>query len=621
MYERSAIVLEKYFNKILGFDKKANLKNVYKDYKDIIEEIEGYQKILKEEDEIINEFDDTANDIRNIQQEQKKIYKANLRFEEDRNKLFDSFDEDPSTVERRLKKIEECIEENNIRLKELRELFTNSLTKFVEKQKQRNKYSRNRRSEEKIHLDMIEKSNKNIEEVDVSILKDIKNFINSDDNMLKREVTEIMMNNGKDERVPFDESVIENAVNIKIKIAKKEAECYILIYDRMRKLLLDANNDDIKLDKYKKVLRDVIVKLEFLKAQKMYIVSFLDNERMTTINGLKVHKQLMEDACKNFELDMAQFNNLYELILKEISGKASKKAYKELYNKEYLKNIEDKEKSFEKEVNNIKIKAGTIINSNYWRIEEIKNIYQVFQNEVSEKFEKDLSEFKLEETEESINFEVAEEVIYNKEKIIDDIFKSEIDNNGEYIEEYEDEEYDENDNYEESEDIKEDISEEYDEEEYYEEDDDNYDSEEEYEDGQDDKYEEYEEYEYEEDDETEYEEDSSIYEDDEDDEDEEDDSDNDDEYIEYYEEDEEEYEENDDEYEYYEEDDDDFDEQEEEENDYDEKDENNIIINKLEDNNQAEHKKNSKGKRYIEGKRYAQSKKGIFNKLFKDKKD
>lgn len=615
MYERSAIVLEKYFNKILGFDKKANLKTVYKDYKDIIEEIEGYQKILKEEDEIINEFDDTANDIRNIQQEQKKIYKSNLRFEEDRNKLFDSFDEDPSAIERRLKKIEECIEGNNSRLIELRELFTNSLTKFVEKQKQRNKYSRNRRSEERIHLDMIEKSNKNIEEIDVAILKDIKTFINSDDNILKREVTEIMMNNGKDEKVPFDESVIENAVNIKIKIAKKEADCYILIYDRMRKLLLDANNDDIKLDKYKKVLRDVSVKLAFLKAQKMYIVSFLDNERMTTINGLKVHKQLMEDACEKFELDMAQFNNLYDLILKEISGKASKKAYKELYNKEYLKNIEDKEKSFEKEVNNIKIKAGTIINSNYWRIEEIKNIYQVFQNEVSEKFEKDLSEFKLEETEESSDFEVAEEIVYNKEKIIDDIFKTETDNNVEYIEEYEDEEDDEN--YQESEDIEEDISEEYDEEEYYEEDDyDNYDSEEEYEDEKEDKYEEDE---YEEDDETEYEEDSSIYEDEEY---EEDDSDN--EYIEYYEEDEdeEEYEENDDEYEYYEEDDDEnFDEQEDEDNDYDEKDENNIIINRLEDNNQSEHKKNSKGKRYIEGKRYAQSKKGIFNKLFKDKKN
>ena len=34
---------------------------------------------------------------------------------------------------------------------------------------------------------------------------------------------------------------------------------------------------------------------------------------------------------------------MYELITREISGKATKKAYKELYNKEYLKNIEEKE--------------------------------------------------------------------------------------------------------------------------------------------------------------------------------------------------------------------------------------------------------------------------------------
>ena len=36
MYERSAIVLEKYFNGIFGFDKKINLKTIYKDYKEII---------------------------------------------------------------------------------------------------------------------------------------------------------------------------------------------------------------------------------------------------------------------------------------------------------------------------------------------------------------------------------------------------------------------------------------------------------------------------------------------------------------------------------------------------------------------------------------------------------
>ena len=36
MYERSASVLERYFNGIFGFDKKTNLKTIYKDYKEHI---------------------------------------------------------------------------------------------------------------------------------------------------------------------------------------------------------------------------------------------------------------------------------------------------------------------------------------------------------------------------------------------------------------------------------------------------------------------------------------------------------------------------------------------------------------------------------------------------------
>lgn len=429
MYERSASVLERYFNGIFGFDKKINLKTIYKDYKEIIEEIQKYQSILEEEDKVINEFDEVANEIRKIQKEQKNIYKSNIDFEEERNQLFDSLDETPDIIEKKLKKIEENIDENNKRLEELREDFIKSLTEFSDKQKERNKYSRNRRTEEKNHLQIIEKCNNDINEINTSILKNIKEFVNSDDANYKQEIIEIMINNGKDERVPFDKNVIENAVNIRNEIAQKEAECYTTIYDKMKRLLVEINSDEIKLEKYKKILRSVSVKLAFLKSQKMYIISFLDNERMTAINGIKVHKQLMLETCKNLELDMEQFNNLYELILKEISGKATKKAYKELYNKEYLKNIEEKERNFEDEINSIKIKAGTIINSNYWRIEEIKNIYQVFQNEISERFEKDLLEFKLEGAEQN-------------DEIQDDIFKTEIpEEDVEYIEEYDEEEY------------------------------------------------------------------------------------------------------------------------------------------------------------------------------------
>lgn len=431
MYERSAIVLEKNFNTILGFDQKTNLKTIYKDFKELAEEIENYQQILEEEDKIISEFDKVANEIRKIQQEQKKLYKSNIKLEEDRNQLFDNLDEDPEIISKKLKKIEENIAENNKRLEELRESYVTSLTTFSQKQEERNLCSRNRRAEEKKHLQIIEKTTNNLNDIDKSIIKELKDFINSECENEKQEIIEIMINNGKDERVPFNKDVIQNAVEMRTDIAKKEAECYINAYEKTRRLIAEINNDDVKLDKYTKTLRDISVKMAFLKAKKMYIVSFLDNERMSAINGLKVHKQLMDESCNEFKTDMEQFDNLYSLILREIAGRSSKKAYKELYNKEYLKNIEEKEKNFEQEINNIKIHAGAIINSNYWRIDEIKNIYHVFQNEVSEKFGKDLSEFKLEENEDEI-------VSDKKSEIEDDIFKTEIpDDDVEYIEEYE----------------------------------------------------------------------------------------------------------------------------------------------------------------------------------------
>ena len=51
----------------------------------------------------------------------------------------------------------------------------------------------------------------------------------------------------------------------------------------------------------------------------------------------------MDEECKNFHADISQIGNLYELILKETTGKSTKKAYKELYNKNYLKEIEENE--------------------------------------------------------------------------------------------------------------------------------------------------------------------------------------------------------------------------------------------------------------------------------------
>ena len=236
------------------------------------------------------------------------------------------------------------------------------------------------------------------DELDVKDVVNLKDFINFEKEQVKQEALEIMIKNGKSERVAFNQDVLKRAIKARIDIAEKEAECYILVYEKMKKLLAEPDSETIRLNKYKKTLRDTSVKLAFLNAQREYIVGFLDYERMTAISGEKMHKKMMIEACNNFELDMMQIAKLYELILRETTNRSTKKGYNQLYNKTYLRNIEDKEKNFQQEVNNVNISMGTVINSNYWRIEGIKNIYNVFQEEVSTKFGKDLSELKLEES-------------------------------------------------------------------------------------------------------------------------------------------------------------------------------------------------------------------------------
>ena len=468
MYERSAIVLESYFEGVLGFNKENNLKSNYENYNRLIEKIGEYQRIINEEDDVIGKFDEVASEIEQIQKAQNKLHEVNLRLEEERNNLFNDLSENPSTLDQKLQEIEDNFDKNNEKIKELRVKYVKAIVIFTERQKERNKYARIHRTTESEYLDTIKEISAKFSEMNVKEIENIKRFMSSDNEEEKNNIVNKMLKNGKNERVPFNVEVMKKAVEVRTKIAKKEAELYITIFEKMKKLLSEVNNDSLKLTKFEKVARDVNVKLSFLNAEKEYIVGFLDNERMTAMNGKKVHDKLMEEACKNFDLDIEQINKLYELLIRETTKKATKKAYKELYNKNYLKDIEEKERDFEEEVTNIKINMGTVINSNYWRIEGIKNIYNVFQEEVSEKFEKDLSEYRIEEENPIIENENKEE-IYNNGENYDDY---EYDDENDYEDvEFDDEEesnydeYDEDDDYE-DEDLEYDDEYEYDDDEF-----------------------------------------------------------------------------------------------------------------------------------------------------------
>ena len=400
MYERSAIVLERYMEKILKLNKQYNLKKNNENYSELINEIENYQNVTEKELEVIQEFDDTAKEIENLQQEQEKLYKSNKQLEEERAQLFTELGEEAEVLDIKLKKIENVLEKNNEKLKEIRSEFIKNLTDFSKKQKNRNKCEKARRIGEANHISYIERMNSEFDELDVKDIVSLKDFINFEKEKVKQEALEIMIKNGKSEKVSFNQDVLKRAIKVRIDIAEREAECYISVYDKMKKLLAEPDSDVIRLNKYQKTLRDTSVKLAFLNAEREYIAGFLDYERMAAISGPRIHKKMMMEACNNFELDIMQIEKLYELIIRETTSKSTKKGYNQLYNKTYLKNIEDKEKNFEQEVNNVNISMGTVINSNYWRIEGIKNIYNVFQEEVSQKFNRDLSEFRLEEPEE-----------------------------------------------------------------------------------------------------------------------------------------------------------------------------------------------------------------------------
>ena len=512
MYERSAIVLEKYLNKIFGPDKESDIRISYETFKNVLEEMEKYQVITEEEEKIIDEFDDIVNKMQKIQKEQEGLSKEITKHEDIRTKLFNDFDQEPAIIEKKLIKIENIIDERAQKEQELRESYIELLNEFTEKQTERNKCNKMKRTSETNHIKILNGAVETLGIVDVANVKKIKEFITTDDELLCESLNKIMLENGKNEKVKFDRDVMKKAVEVRIKMAKKEAECYVTSYERLKRLMAEIDNDNLNLSRYQKNLKDITAKLKFLEIEKEYLVSFLDNERITAISGEKAHKTMMEQACKDFDGDMVQIHNLYNLLTREITGKSTKKAYKELYNGTYLLGIEEKEKSFNQEVNNIKSKAGmgTIINTNYWRIDGIKNIYEIFNQEVEENYGRDLSEFMPEEKAEEIEENVEEpELLENDQNEIDeeewfisnkDIGKEKAEKESDDEYNYDDEEYSDDDEYEEdnnneyeTDDYEDDYDENDDEEDDYEEDDydDEYDDE--YGDEYDDEYNEYDE--------------------------------------------------------------------------------------------------------------------------------
>lgn len=416
MYERNAILIDRYFNNMFGYDLKNNIKTNFKDYSELVIALEKYKNISDEEETIMQEYDSIANKIREIQKREENLNKKNIKLQEERENLFLNIDDNPKLIQKKLENLNDTIERINDEIKENAQDFIEIVDEFNEKTSVRTTCERTRRTIENDYNKKLNCMLDNYQDINPEIQKKAKQFIEIDTNDIENDLKEKIMKNGVKEKIPFNEEVILKAITLSVDIQKRETDIYANIYEKTNKLFNEIKNNNTKIDKHKKIIKDAKSRMEFVATIKEYLVQFLDNERLTAVSGEEEeHKSLMKEACKNLDEDLVQINNLYTLLLKEISKKVTKKSYHDLYNIEYLHELEKKAEQFEKEIKKLKLPV-TIINPNYWRIEGMKKIYNSFYNCVTEVYGRDLSEYLPVDDSEETDDEDFEE-IYEENKI------------------------------------------------------------------------------------------------------------------------------------------------------------------------------------------------------------
>lgn len=425
MYERNAIVLERYFCKKLGYQKTNNLKENFNNYCNLLDKIEQFQIKSEAENKSLTEFNDVSNRLASIQQMQEKLYKRNAKLEYSRNLIFGNIEEDVNELSKCLNKIESDISKTQTAFIETRENFISTVELYQTKKKELDIAIQNKNEAEEEYNSVLENAKTNFENIELDIVDYIKGITTDEIRKIKRELIEVITKNGAKEKIPFDADIVSKASEFATEISKKEAECYVIIYDKTKKLLDEIENNSLKMDRHRKWRRDNTAKLKFFNAEKEYLIQFLDNERLPVMHGKKIHRKLMLEACKNLILDVDQMNNLYELILREEAGRSAKKAYKELYNKDYFRKIEEGSLQIEDEASKLGLNTAMVINSNYWRVEGIREIYTAFYQIITEIYGKELEEFETaeEETakEQTSNIEETVELELPQAKTIESI--------------------------------------------------------------------------------------------------------------------------------------------------------------------------------------------------------
>ena len=393
MYERNAIVIDRYFESLFGYNLNNNLKNNANNYFELVKKLEQYQIAYENENNIMLEFEKVANNIKETQKLQETFNKRHLRYVENTRQLFENLEEESSVLQKKFENISEENKKNEEEIQTNIKKFVTEIKQFHEKSEIRSECGRQRKEIESEYQKQLKITTENFEKISKEKLKDIKAFAKSESKEEeKQQIREKILQNGSKEKVPFDINVINKAIDVATDIEGKKAQILLSIYDKTGKLFDEIKNDNVRIERHKKIVKDAGSKLEYLNSINEYIILFLDNERMNIAGGEREHEKVMIESCVNVQKDLIQIQNMYSLLLKEITDKSSKKAYRDLYNREYLYDLEQSENEFEKSLSTLNM-AGIIVYPDHWRIEGMRKIYETFKFLITENYGKDLSEF------------------------------------------------------------------------------------------------------------------------------------------------------------------------------------------------------------------------------------
>ena len=152
MYERSAIVLERYFEDLLDYAYECNVKDNYLNYCELVEKLEKYQTNYQKEYAANLDFTETLKKIKAIQIKQENAYKKSAKLEYSRNLLFNNIENKVEDIRKAIEKIELDVEKNADDQVALKEQFLSLIDEYNDKRFELSKCKRYKKMAELNHF-------------------------------------------------------------------------------------------------------------------------------------------------------------------------------------------------------------------------------------------------------------------------------------------------------------------------------------------------------------------------------------------------------------------------------------------------------------------------------------